>query len=98
MAEWFVRCTTKLATQVAAGLPTGYSVLRGNLTRYCFQQFGLAWINSEVMKHTMGSVGNKFHPYQVGNYVKSDQFGTNFVTFRPLTATRPYSSSLGFDQ
>ena len=42
MAEWFVRWTTKLATQVrsrvAAGLPTGYSVLGGSLTGYCCQQ------------------------------------------------------------
>ena len=43
MAEWFVRWTTKLATRVpsrvAAGLPTGYSVLGGNLTGYCRQQY-----------------------------------------------------------
>ena len=43
MAEWFVRWTTKLATgvrsRVAAGLPTGYSVLGGNLTGYCCQQY-----------------------------------------------------------
>ena len=35
MAKWFVRWTTKLATrvrsQVAAVLPTGYSVLGGNV-------------------------------------------------------------------
>ena len=41
MAEWFVRWTTKLAirvrSQVAAGLPTGYS--GGNLTGYCCQQY-----------------------------------------------------------
>ena len=43
MAESFVRWTTKLATRVrslvAAGLPTVYSVLGGNLTEYCYQQF-----------------------------------------------------------
>ena len=43
VAEWFVRWTTKLATRVrfrvAAGLPTGYSVLGGNLTGYCCQQY-----------------------------------------------------------
>ena len=43
MAEWFVRWTTELATRVqspvAAGLPTGYSVLGGNLTGYCCQQY-----------------------------------------------------------
>ena len=42
MAKWF-RWTTKLATRVrslaAAGLPTGYSVLDGNLTGYCYQQY-----------------------------------------------------------
>ena len=42
VAEWFVRWTTKLATRVrprvAAGLPTGYSMLGGNLTGNCFQQ------------------------------------------------------------
>ena len=26
-------------TQVAAGLPTGYSVLGDNLTEYCYQQY-----------------------------------------------------------
>ena len=43
MAEWFVRWTTKLATQVrsrvAAALPTGYLVLGGNLAGYCYQQY-----------------------------------------------------------
>ena len=43
MTKWFVRWTTKLATpvrsRVAAGLSTGYSVLGGNLTGYCFQQY-----------------------------------------------------------
>ena len=43
MAEWFVRWTTKLVTRVrslvAAGLPTGYSALGGNLTRYCYQRY-----------------------------------------------------------
>ena len=43
MAEWFVRWTTKLAirvrSRVAAGLPTGYSGLDGNLTGYCCQQY-----------------------------------------------------------
>ena len=43
MAEWFVRWTTKLAirvrSRVAAGLPTGYSGLGGNLTGYCCQQY-----------------------------------------------------------
>ena len=43
VAEWFVPWTTKLATRVrsrvAAGLATGYSVLGGNLTRYCCQQY-----------------------------------------------------------
>ena len=38
VAEWFVRWTTELATRVrsrvAAGLPTGYSVLGGNLTGF----------------------------------------------------------------
>ena len=42
-AELFVHWTTKLATRVrsrvAAGLPTGYSVLGGNLTGYCYQQY-----------------------------------------------------------
>ena len=43
MDEWFVRWTMKLATQVRSrvvvGLPTGYSVLGGNLTEYCYQQY-----------------------------------------------------------
>ena len=43
VAEWFVRLTTKLVTRVrsrvAAGLPTGYSVLGGNLFGYCCQQY-----------------------------------------------------------
>ena len=43
MDEWFVRWTTKLATRVrsrlAAGLPTCYSVLGGNLTGNCCQQY-----------------------------------------------------------
>ena len=43
MAEWFVRWTTKLAIRVrfrlAAGLPTGYSGLGGNLTGYCCQRY-----------------------------------------------------------
>ena len=43
MAEWFVHWTTKLAirvrSRVAAGLPTGYSGLGGNLTGYCCQQY-----------------------------------------------------------
>ena len=43
VAEWFVRWTTKLAirvrSRVAAGLPTGYSGLGGNLTGYCCQQY-----------------------------------------------------------
>ena len=43
VAEWFVRWTTKLAirvrSRVAAGLPTGYSDLGGNLTGYCCQQY-----------------------------------------------------------
>ena len=43
MAEWFVRLTTKLAnrvrSRVAAGLLTGYSVLGGSLTGYCYQQY-----------------------------------------------------------
>ena len=43
VAEWFVRCTTKLAirdrSRVAAGLPTGYSGLGGNLTGNCCQQY-----------------------------------------------------------
>ena len=41
VAEWFVRWNTELATRirsrVAAGLLTGYSVLSGNLTGYCYQ-------------------------------------------------------------
>ena len=74
MAEWFVRWTTKLATRVrsrvAAGLPTGYSVLGGNLTGYCCQQYGLDWLIGEVMTRTVDSAGNKsFHPYQVGTFV-----------------------------
>ena len=44
MAELFVRWTTKLATRVrsrvAAGLPTDYSVLGGNRTGYCYEQYG----------------------------------------------------------
>ena len=43
VAEWFVHWTTNLATRVrsrvAAGLPTGYSVLGGNLTGYFCQQY-----------------------------------------------------------
>ena len=43
MSQWFVRWTTRLATrvryQVAAGLPTCYSVLGGNLAGYCCQQY-----------------------------------------------------------
>ena len=43
VAEWFVRWIRKLATRVrarvAAGLPTGYPVLGGNLTGYCYQQY-----------------------------------------------------------
>ena len=43
VAEWFVRWTTKLAirsrSRVAAGLPTGYSGLGGNLTGYYCQQY-----------------------------------------------------------
>ena len=71
VAEWFVRWTTKLATRfrsrVAAGLPTGYSVLGGNVTGYCI---GLDWIIGEVMTRTVDSAGNKsFHPYQVGTFV-----------------------------
>ena len=43
MAELSVHWTRKLATwvhsPVAARLPTGYSVLSGNLTGYCYQQY-----------------------------------------------------------
>ena len=43
MAKWLVPWTKKLATrvrsQVAAGLSTDYSVLGGNLTGYCYQQY-----------------------------------------------------------
>ena len=43
VAEWFVRWTTKLATRVrsrvATGLPTGCSVLGGNLTESFCQQY-----------------------------------------------------------
>ena len=43
LAEWLVHWTRKLATlvhsQVAAGLSTDYSVLGGNLTGYCYQQY-----------------------------------------------------------
>ena len=43
MAEWFVSDSTKLATrvraQLAVGLSTGYSVLAGNPTGYCYQQY-----------------------------------------------------------
>ena len=43
MAEWFVRWTKELATRdrtrVAAGQPTGHSVMDGNLTGYCYQQY-----------------------------------------------------------
>ena len=69
MADWFVRWTTKLATRVrsrvAAGLPTGYSVL-GTVA----SSIGLDWIIGEVMTPTVDSAGNKsFHPYQVGTFV-----------------------------
>ena len=43
MADRFVRWIKKLATRVrsrvAAGLPTGYSVLGGYLTGYCYLQY-----------------------------------------------------------
>ena len=43
VAEWFVRWTTKRTTRdrsrVAAELPTGYSMLGGNLTGNCCQQY-----------------------------------------------------------
>ena len=43
MAKSFVRWTTKLTTRVrsrvAALLPTGFSVLGGNLAGYCYQQY-----------------------------------------------------------
>ena len=43
MAKWFVHWTTMLATQiqslVAAGLPTDYSLLGGNLVGYSYQQY-----------------------------------------------------------
>ena len=72
MASWFVRWTTKLAirvrSRVAAGLPTGYSVLGGNLTGYCCQLFRPRLDNRGA--RTVGSTGNKlFHPYQVGTFV-----------------------------
>ena len=74
VAEWFVRWTTELATRdrtrVAAGLPTGYSVLGGNLTEYCYQKYQPDCIIGEVMTHTVGTTGSKlFHPYQVGTFV-----------------------------
>ena len=44
-----------------------YSVLGGDLTWYCFQQYQPI---PEVLRRTMGSAGNKlFHPYQVGTFV-----------------------------
>ena len=43
MAKWFVGWTTKLAnpvrSRVAAGPLTGYSVMGGNLTRFCYPQY-----------------------------------------------------------
>ena len=70
VAEWFVRWTTKLATRVrsrvALGLPTGYSVLGGNLTGYCCQQYRPRLDN----RGGDDSAGNKsFHPYQGGTFV-----------------------------
>ena len=43
VAEWLVRWTTKPATRVrfpvAVRLSTDYSMLGGNLSGYCFQQY-----------------------------------------------------------
>ena len=43
VAKWFLRWTTKLEirvrSRVAAGLPTGYLLLGGNLTEDCCQQY-----------------------------------------------------------
>ena len=36
---WTMKLTTLVRSRVAAGLPTGYSVLGGSLTRYCYQQY-----------------------------------------------------------
>ena len=74
VAEWFGRWNTELAnrirSRVAAGLLTGYSVLSGNLSGYCHQQYRPRLDNREVITRTAGSAGNKlFHPYQVGTFV-----------------------------
>ena len=74
VAEWFVRWTTKLATRVrsrvAVGLPTGYSVLGGNLTGYCCQQYRPRLDNRGGNDTHRVSAGKKsFHPYQVGTFV-----------------------------
>ena len=37
--RWTAKLATWNLTRVAAGLPTGYSVLGGNLTGYCNQQY-----------------------------------------------------------
>ena len=45
MAKWFVHGTTELGSRVqsrvVAGLPTGFSLLGGNLTGYRYQQYRL---------------------------------------------------------
>ena len=69
-----MRWTTKLAirvrSRVAAGLPTGYSVLGGNLTGYCCQQYRPRLDNRGGNDMHSGLCWNKsFHPYQVGTFV-----------------------------
>ena len=43
MAEWFVRCTTKLAPGFKPGLSAGYSVMCGTCNLRGYSRVGLDW-------------------------------------------------------
>ena len=68
--RWTTKLATRVRSRVAAGLPTGYSVLGGNLPGTVSSSIGLDWIIGEVMTPTVDSAGNKsFHSYKVGTFV-----------------------------
>ena len=39
VVPWTTKLVNWVRSLVAAGLPTGYSVLGGNTTRYCYQHY-----------------------------------------------------------
>ena len=60
--HWTTKLTTQVRTRVATGLLTGYSVLGGNLTGYCYQQYRPRLDNRGGNDMHLGSAGNKlFH-------------------------------------